>query len=217
MSMIVNEIFTSIEGEGIRAGRLCTFIRFTGCNLRCSWCDTRYAFDEGREMSVSEILGAVPSDARCITITGGEPLLQDREALSELTDSLIARGAQVNFETNGSADFTELMRDGTIITADYKLPSSGMSSKMDMRCLSMLRECDVLKFVVADDADLADAERVLKELTPVCHVFISPVFGRMDPKRLVEWLKGYAFKDKMDIRIQIQLHKAVWPPDARGV
>ena len=186
MSMIVNEIFTSIEGEGIRAGRLCTFIRFTGCNLRCSWCDTRYAFDEGREMSVSEILGAVPSDARCITITGGEPLLQDREALSELTDSLIARGAQVNFETNGSADFTELMRDGTIITADYKLPSSGMSPKMDMGCLSKLRDIDVLKFVAADDADLAETERILNELMPVCHVFVSPVFGRMDPKRLVE-------------------------------
>ena len=215
--MIVNEIFTSIEGEGIRAGRLCTFIRFTGCNLRCSWCDTKYAFEEGREMSVREILDSVPADARCVTVTGGEPLLQDEASLMDLTDSLIARGTEVNFETNGSVDFTGFMKDGTIITADYKLPSSGMSAKMDMEALSKLRGCDVLKFVAADDADLEAAEKVLDSLNPVCHVFISPVFGRMDPKRLVEWLKGYAFKDKMDIRIQIQLHKAVWPPDARGV
>lgn len=215
--MIVNEIFTSIEGEGIRAGRLCTFIRFTGCNLRCSWCDTRYAFDEGREMSVSEILAAVPDGAQCITITGGEPLLQDNASLTELTDALIARGAEVNFETNGSVDFTGFMKDGTMITADYKLPSSGMTDRMDMGCLSRLRGCDVLKFVAADDGDLKEAERALAKLNPSCHVFISPVFGRMDPERLVEWLKGYAFKDKMDIRIQIQLHKAIWPPDARGV
>ena len=87
MNMIVNEIFTSIEGEGIRAGRLCTFIRFTGCNLRCSWCDTRYAFDEGREMSVREILDSVPADARCVTVTGGEPLLQ-KEAVLELCKEL---------------------------------------------------------------------------------------------------------------------------------
>ncbi|MBP5394856.1 MAG: hypothetical protein J6Y18_02985, partial [Candidatus Methanomethylophilaceae archaeon] len=133
------------------------------------------------------------------------------------TDSLIAGGTEVNFETNGSVDFSKFMKNGTIITADYKLPSSGMSSKMDMDSLSNQRGCDVLKFVAADDADLKDTERILDTLRPVCHVFISPVFGRMDPKRLVEWLKGYAFKDKMDIRIQIQLHKAVWPPDARGV
>ena len=134
--MIVNEIFTSIEGEGIRAGRLCTFIRFTGCNLRCSWCDTRYAFDEGREMSVSEILAAVPDGAQCITITGGEPLLQDNASLTELTDALIARGAEVNFETNGSVDFTGFMKDGTMITADYKLPSSGMTRARSVRSQS---------------------------------------------------------------------------------
>ena len=92
-----------------------------------------------------------------------------------------------------------------------------MSSKMDMCALARLRECDVLKFVAADDRDLGEMERVLDELDPVCHVFVSPVFGSMDPERLVEWLKGYAFKDKMDIRIQIQLHKAIWPPETRGV
>jgi 7-carboxy-7-deazaguanine synthase len=168
-------------------------------------------------MSVREILDSVPSDSRCVTVTGGEPLLQDEASLMDLTDSLIARGTEANFETNGSVDFTGFMKEGTIITADYKLPSSGMSAKMDMSALSKLRGCDVLKFVAADDTDLAATEKVLDSLRPVCHVFISPVFGRMDPKRLVEWLKGYAFKDKMDIRIQIQLHKAVWPPDARGV
>ena len=215
--MRVCEIFTSVEGEGIRAGKVCTFVRFVGCNLRCSWCDTIYSYDGGKDMSAAEILDAVPSDARYVTLTGGEPLLQDRQELRTLVSSLISRGTEVNFETNGSVDFREFMSEGSIITADYKLPSSGMSDRMDMSALRCLRPTDVLKFVVGSEEDIARMEEVLSDLSPVCHVFVSPVFGSTDPARLVEWLKGYGFKNRIDIRIQIQLHKAIWPPETRGV
>lgn len=215
--MIVNEIFTSIEGEGIRAGKVCTFIRLTGCNLRCSWCDTAYSFDEGVEMSVSEILSEVPDDARCITITGGEPLLQDGDSMRDLVSGLIGRGAEVNFETNGSMDFTGYLEDGVIITADYKLPSSGMTSKMDTETLSKLRGCDVLKLVVASEEDLTAAEDAIDSLKPVCHVYFSPVFGRMEPARLAEWLKGSRVGSECDCRMQVQMHKVIWPPEMRGV
>lgn len=215
--MMVNEIFTSIEGEGIRAGRVCTFVRFTGCNLRCEWCDTAYAFDDGSEMDVAEILEAIPADARCVTVTGGEPLLQDGKELRILISALVERGVEVNIETNGSVDFTGFLEDGVIVTADCKPPSSGMSGRMDMKPLSKLRGCDVLKFVVATDADLEFSERVAESLKPSCHVFLSPVFGRMDPARLAEWLKNSKMKDECDARMQIQMHKAIWPPETRGV
>ena len=215
--MMVNEIFTSIEGEGIRAGKVCTFIRFTGCNLRCSWCDTRYSFHEGTEMCCLEVLKKVPSDARYVTLTGGEPLLQIEEETDKLVEGLLERGVEVNFETNGSRDFSRYLRDGIIITADYKLPSSGMTQRMDLPVLSKLRTCDVLKFVAASAEDLAEIERVVAELRPVCHVYVSPVFGSMEPADLAEWLKGTDIKNYTDIRMQIQLHKVVWPPEMRGV
>lgn len=215
--MQVCEIFTSIEGEGIRAGKVCTFVRFVGCNLRCSWCDTVYSYDGGRSMSVDEILACIPADARLVTLTGGEPLLQDRDEMEDLVSSLVGRGIEVNFETNGSVDFTPYLRDGIMITADYKLPSSGMTDRMDMSALKGLRACDVLKFVVGSEEDLRDMGKVLEGLMPRCHVFISPVFGCIEPARLAEWLKGYPLKYKMDIRMQIQLHKVIWKPETRGV
>ncbi len=215
--MRICEIFTSIEGEGIRAGRVCTFIRSVGCNLRCSWCDTAYSYEGGEEMTPAEILDSVPAGAMLVTMTGGEPLLQPLDEVETVVRGLLARGIEVNFETNGSVDFTGFMRKGVIITADYKLPSSGMTDRMDTDILSRLRECDVLKFVVGSEEDIAEMERVLSKLRPVCHVFVSPVFGRTEPARLAEWLKGYSFKNRTDIRLQIQLHKVVWPPELRGV
>ena len=215
--MRVCEIFTSLEGEGIRAGKVCTFIRFVGCNLRCSWCDTAYSYDGGKEMSVGGIVSSVPEGCRLVTLTGGEPLLQDRDDIVALTESLISKGIEVNFETNGSVDFRPMFRDGTIITADWKLPSSGMSDRMDTDAIRALRPCDVLKFVVGSEDDISAMEKVLKDLAPACHVFVSPVFGKMDPARLAEWIKGYALKNRTDIRLQIQLHKAIWPPEMRGV
>lgn len=215
--MRVCEIFTSIEGEGIRAGKVCTFVRFVGCNLRCSWCDTPYSYDGGNDMTAQGILDAVPQDARYVTLTGGEPILQDRAELRTLVSTLVSKGIEVNFETNGSVDFREFMAEGTIITADYKLPSSGMTDSMDLSALRCLRPCDVLKFVVGSEGDILCMERILEDLHPACHVFVSPVFGSTEPARLVEWLKGYGFKSEIDIRIQIQLHKAIWPPETRGV
>ncbi len=215
--MRICEIFTSLEGEGIRAGKVCTFIRTVGCNLRCSWCDTDYSYEGGKEMSPEEILGSVPSDASLVTITGGEPLLQPVEEMEKVVKGLLARGIEVNFETNGSADFRPFLRDGVIITADYKLPSSRMTGKMDMDLLGRLRRCDVLKFVVGTEDDIREMEGVIADLLPACHVFVSPVFGTMEPARLAEWLKGYGLKNRTDIRLQIQLHKVIWPPELRGV
>ncbi len=215
--MRICEIFTSIEGEGIRAGKVCTFIRTVGCNLRCGWCDTDYSYEGGTEMSPAEILDSLPSDAALVTITGGEPLLQPADETETLVRGLLARGIKVNFETNGSVDFRPFLRDGVMITADYKLPSSGMTDRMDMQLLGRLRKCDVLKFVVGSEDDINEMEKVIAELLPACHVFVSPVFGRMEPARLAEWLKGYGLKNRTDIRLQIQLHKVIWPPELRGV
>ena len=215
--MRVCEIFTSIEGEGIRAGKVCTFVRFVGCNLRCEWCDTTYSYDGGKEMSPAEILESIPKDCMLVTLTGGEPLLQDADEMNTLVDYLVSKGIEVNFETNGSVDFRPFQRDGVIITADYKLPSSGMTAKMDIPVLRTLRGCDVLKFVVGSENDIDEMQIILKAIQPACHVFVSPVFGMMEPSRLAEWLKGYDLKDRTDIRLQIQLHKAIWPPEMRGV
>ena len=215
--MQVCEIFTSIEGEGIRAGKVCTFVRFVGCNLRCAWCDTTYSYEGGKEMSPADILDSIPKGCSLVTLTGGEPLLQDAGEMNTLVDSLVSKGVEVNFETNGSVDFRPFLRDNVIITADYKLPSSGMTAKMDIPVLRTLRECDVLKFVVGSENDIDEMQIILKAIQPTCHVFVSPVFGMMEPARLAEWLKGYDLKDRMDIRLQIQLHKAIWPPETRGV
>lgn len=215
--MRVCEIFTSIEGEGIRAGKVCTFVRFVGCNLRCAWCDTVYSYDGGKDMTPDQILSEIPGDAALVTMTGGEPLLQDASDIGRLVDGMVSRGIEVNFETNGSVDFTPFQRDGVMITADYKLPSSGMSEKMDIDVLKKLRGCDVLKFVVGSEGDIKEMEEVISALMPVCHVFVSPVFGMMEPARLADWLKGYGLKNRTDIRLQIQLHKAIWPPEMRGV
>ena len=215
--MRVCEVFTSVEGEGIRAGKVCTFIRFVGCNLRCEWCDTTYSYDGGKDMCQQEIWDAVPANARLVTLTGGEPLLQDAKELDPLVDALILRGIEVNFETNGSQDFTRFLRDGIIITADYKLPSSGMTDKMDTSLIKKLRPVDVLKFVVGSEDDIREMESVIERYSPTCHIFVSPVFGSMEPSRLAEWMKAYDFKEGTDIRLQVQLHKVIWSPEKRGV
>ena len=152
-----------------------------------------------------------------VTFSGGEPLLQDAKELDPLVDALISRGIEVNFETNGSQDFTRFLRDGIIITADYKLPSSGMTDKMDTSLIKRLRSNDVLKFVVGSEDDIREMESIIDSYSPACHIFVSPVFGSMEPSRLAEWMKAYDFKEGTDIRLQVQLHKVIWSPEKRGV
>lgn len=218
----VVEKFVSIDGEGHRAGALACFIRLAGCNLRCSYCDTDYALStcSGVYTDIKSLVQFV-ANARCkyVTITGGEPLIH-RELL-ELVRALVMAGGQVNIETNGSLPFSQLQLEGVTITCDYKLPSSGMHEHNNLAAIRALRTCDVLKFVAAS-CDFADIRRALLALRPGCQVFISPVFGKCRPVEIVSFMQDLRtdpeFDDLIDrIRLQVQLHKIVWDPDAKGV
>ena len=205
----VNEIFFSIDGEGKRAGKLAAFIRLAGCNLRCSYCDTEYAFTDGQLMRIDEIAEAVEGWEN-VTVTGGEPLLQDIHALLERL-----QGHEVNIETNGSVDVTPYHAyPWVFFTLDYKCPSSGMESSMLEKNFQTLRPQDVLKFVVGDMEDLRTAQQVCEKYEPRCLVYLSPVFGKIEAKEIVEYMKSARYKNW---RLQLQLHKYIWPPDARGV
>lgn len=208
VDLLVNEIFDSIEGEGKRAGQLATFIRLTGCNLRCSYCDTEYAFTEGKAMSIDKIMSNIKYHN--VTITGGEPLYQD---ISILLDRL--KFHSVNIETNGSLDITKYFKYPHVwFTADYKTKSSCMNSAMHLDNLRNLRPQDVLKFVVKTHEDCAQAFKICKEYNPICKVYISPVFGEIEPKQIVGFMKDNHIEDW---NLQIQLHKIIWDAQKRGV
>lgn len=217
--LYVSEIFGSIDGEGITAGGLAVFVRLAGCDLRCAWCDTGYALhrDSGREMSVSEIAAQVERIGyRHVTLTGGEPLLQHNTPL--LLERLRSGGYEINIETSGAHDIAPYQKKQTVITMDWKPPSSGMTARMLPENLTRLRSCDVLKLVCQKE-DLAWVRHFLREHRLPCFVFLSPVFGAVDPAELVEVLKQL-HQDGMDterMRVQIQLHKVIWDPDRRGV
>lgn len=216
--MRVNEIFESIDGEGLRTGELVTFIRLAGCNMRCSYCDTEYALKatDGEEMSISGIIEKIKAIGnKKITLTGGEPLIhKDINALMrELLDY------NVNIETNGSVDIAPYISlDNILVTMDYKTKTSGENSKMMLSNLPLLRENDVLKIVMSKD-DKDEVFELLNEHEIKSYVYLSPVFGKCNPEELVEFLKELKLAginiDK--IRIQIQLHKVIWSPDKRGV
>ena len=207
--MKVNEIFFSVEGEGKRSGQLAAFIRLTGCNLRCSYCDTGYAFDDGGEMTAEEIAEAV-KDYHNVTLTGGEPLLQDCHELLTLL-----RSHDVNIETNGSIELAEYLRYANVFfTMDFKCHSSGTSDAMNYDNLKILRERDVLKFVVGDERDLEQARLICKEYRPKSQIYISPIFGKIELPRIVDFMKRRRIEDW---RLQIQMHKIIWSPNERGV
>lgn len=221
-TLIVNEIFVSIDGEGKTAGMLTTFIRLAGCNLRCAWCDTAYALNasQGKPMTIAELVTAVTTHA--VTLTGGEPLAQP--AAVELVRQLMEKGIAVNVETNGSRDTTPLLAlphadDRLLITLDWKLPASRMEGQMHRPSFAALREQDVLKFVVASAADLDRAYEVLDEIHPRALVYFSPVFGAIEPVELVEALRRRheAGHEVSRLRVQLQLHKIIWHPEERGV
>ena len=176
--MKVNEIFYSIEGEGIRAGMPCTFIRLFGCNLNCSYCDTRYACegDDYKYMSILEILDAV-KEIGCpnVTVTGGEPLMHD--GIRSLLRSLVAEGYKVNVETNGSF----IPEIGNVIyTVDFKTKSSGMSEYMKLDAFKALEKDDVIKFVVGSQEDLGQALSFVEQNDIKAQVFVSPIFGKIE-------------------------------------
>jgi 7-carboxy-7-deazaguanine synthase len=207
MSLVVNEIFYSIQGESSFAGMPCFFVRLTGCNLRCSYCDTRHAYEAGESMSVEAVLSAMPPDyTGLVEVTGGEPLLQDE--CPALVDRLLRKGHTVLVETNGSRDIRALP-DGSICILDIKCPESGVSDRMDLRNLHRLRPADEVKFVVQNRSDYLWARDLVGENPPrpAEKVLFSPAHGTCDPRELAEWLLA----DKLEGRIQLPLHRILWP------
>lgn len=220
--MRVAEKFISINGEGTRAGELAVFVRFTGCNLRCSYCDTMWANEPGcpyEDMSPAQICDYVRSTGiKNVTLTGGEPLLQ--KDMGELIGLLIKEcGVRVEIETNGAVDlrpFSELPEGRPVFTMDYKLPSSGCEDRMITENFSVLEAEDTVKFVSGSPADLERAGEIIEKygLLDRCHVYFSPVFGRIEPVEIVEFMLN---KRMNKARIQIQMHKVIWDPGERGV
>lgn len=216
----VAEKFVSINGEGVRAGELAVFIRFAGCNLKCGYCDTKWAnaVDAPAEkMESKDILDYILSTGvKNVTLTGGEPLL--RQEMSELIDTLMSAGLRVEIETNGSIHLREFADRvyRPVFTMDYKLPSSGMEEYMCSDNFGCLEKHDTVKFVSGSVEDLERAVEVIEShhLTERCHVYISPVFGKIEPADIVEFMKE---KKLNDVRLQLQLHKFIWDPDKKGV
>ncbi len=210
----INEIFLSVQGESSHAGRPCVFVRLTGCNLRCRWCDTEYAFYDGRRMTTAEVAEIVHGH-RCelVEITGGEPLLQ--EGIYPLIDRLLAAGHTVMVETSGASDVGRL--DPRVIKImDLKCPASGECERNLWSNLDHLTSRDEVKFVIAERRDYEWARDIIvaRELAAkVRAVLFSPVFGELEPARLASWM----LDDRLPARLQLQLHKYIWPPGARGV
>lgn len=220
--MQVVEKFISINGEGTRVGELAVFIRFKGCNLHCGYCDTMWANASDAsyvEQSAEEIFEFVQSTGiRNVTLTGGEPLMQNQDELGRLLQMLLNdRKIRVEIETNGSVDlapYCGVYRP--VFTMDWKLPSSGCESDMHRDNLELLAGQDTVKFVVGSEEDLRRAAFLIGQyqLTGRCHVYLSPVYGQMEPERIVEFMKSHLMND---VRLQLQVHKIVWDPDRRGV
>ena len=212
--LTINEIFHSIQGESSRAGQLCVFVRLTACDLRCTWCDTPYAFHEGRKMSVDEVVAAVEAHGtRLVEITGGEPLLQ--EEVYPLMDRLLAAGHTVMLETGGHRPTTRVPA-AVLKIVDVKCPASGEAAKNDWSNLDRLEPHDEVKFVVQDRADYEFARDVIARhglASRAASVLLSPVHGVLDPRTLSEWMLA----DRLSARLQIQLHKIIWSPSTRGV
>ena len=213
MVMRITEIFHSIQGESSYVGQPCVFVRLTGCPLRCTWCDTDYAFYGGHEYSIGEVLAKVHTyGCRLVEVTGGEPLAQS-ESLPLMT-KLCDAGYTVLLETSGAIDIAPVDPRVRVIL-DVKCPGSGMTDRMHWPNLSALAAKDEAKFVLANRADYDWAREVLGEhdLASRCTVLLSPVFGTLDVRELAEWILA----DKLPVRFQIQLHKHIWAPDMRGV
>lgn len=223
--MKVTEIFLSIDGEGKRTGLPTIFIRLHGCNLRCSYCDTAYSYDNEKydNMSVEEIVQVCNRyGTNSVTLTGGEPLIHD--GVLELIGRLLREGYWVNVETNGTVDVDKIRSavDGgrecgisqLFFTIDYKCPFSKMEDKMDKSVFGKLRREDVLKFVVADEKDMVRAMEVLDNVHTSAEVYFSPVFGNIHPAAIVKFILEHKL---WKVKVQMQLHKIIWDANKRGV
>ena len=216
----VSEVFDSIEGEGKRTGYMSIFVRLTGCNLRCSYCDTKYAQimgQEDTEMTEEELVEKIKSYPwKKVTLTGGEPLLHN---VDSLVSTLSKENYEVNIETNGAVPLLETRYNNVFYTMDWKCPSSGENGRMLYDNLRKLDRKDVLKFVVGNKDDLDEMRKIAENkdyaywwVRPL--IYVSPVFGEIEPVEIVEYLKEHKLRG---VCMQVQLHKIIWSPDKRGV
>ena len=209
----INEIYASIQGESSHTGLPCIFIRLTGCNLRCSWCDTAYAFYAGNDLTIEETLQKVDTfGLPLVEITGGEPLLQ--EDVYPLMEALLKKGYRVMLETSGALPIDKVPQR-VIKILDIKCPGSGEEKKNHLENLKLLSPHDEVKFVLLDRADYEWSRDLLRkyDLAPSTQVLFSPVYDKLNMKDLSQWI----LKDRLAVRLQTQLHKVIWSKDAIGV
>lgn len=213
MALKVNEIYYSVQGESTHSGRPCIFIRLTYCNLRCSYCDTEYAFYEGKEMSIPEILDKISKwDCSLVEVTGGEPLFQ--EECIDLLTALVKIGKEVMLETGGSLTITQVPKE-IIKIVDFKCPSSNMEKKNLWTIVDDLQPHDEVKFVIGDreDFDWAKDKIEVYKLTDKVTVLFSPTFAEIEPRQIVDWI----LEENLPVRLQLQMHKFIWNPEEKGV
>jgi 7-carboxy-7-deazaguanine synthase len=209
----VNEIYHSIQGESSKSGLPCVFVRLTYCNLRCVYCDTEYAFYEGEDKTIEEIINEVKKyNCKLVEITGGEPLVQ--QECSELMKRLCDEGFDVMLETGGSLSIKEI-DERVMIVMDLKCPSSKMEKKNLYENINFLKPADELKFVIGNREDYDWSKEIISryDLQNKCEILFSVVFDELEPVSLVNWI----IEDKLDVRYQLQMHKYIWHPETKGV
>lgn len=210
----VNEIYYSIQGESTAAGLPCVFVRLTYCNIRCSYCDTEYAFYDGKDMEITEMISEIKKyNCKLVEITGGEPLVQMDECLL-LMKLLCDEGFETLIETGGSLSIKDIDPRVKIIM-DLKCPSSGMEKKNLYENIEFLKQSDEIKFVIGDRTDYEWTTSLIKrsQLENKCKILFSVVFGKLEPAELVNWI----LEDKLNVRYQLQMHKFIWHPEIKGV
>ncbi len=213
MMLKINEIYYSVQGESTKAGLPCVFIRLTYCNLRCTYCDTEYAFYEGYDKSIGSVIDEVQKyNCNLVEVTGGEPLVQ-KESI-ELIKELCNDGFEVMLETGGSLPIEPVDKRVKIIL-DLKCPSSKMEKKNLYENINYIKPTDEIKFVIGTREDYEWSKEVIKKynLNDKCEVLFSVVFDKLEPLKLIEWI----LEDKLKVRFQLQMHKFIWEPDTKGV
>ena len=213
MSLKINEIYYSVQGESTHAGRPCIFIRLTYCNLRCTYCDTEYAFYDGKDMEITDIMSEIKRwDCNLVEVTGGEPLFQDE--CIDLLNELVNSNYEVMLETGGSLSISDVPKK-VVKIVDFKCPSSKMVKKNLWSIVDDLQPHDEVKFVIGNREDFDWAKDRITEysLDKICTLLFSPTFGEIDPQQIVEWILA----DNLPVRMQMQMHKMIWSPEEKGV
>ena len=213
MSLKINEIYYSVQGESTHSGCPCIFIRLTYCNLRCSYCDTEYAFYDGKDMEITDIMSEIKQwDCNLVEVTGGEPLFQ--EECIDLLNELVNSNYEVMLETGGSLSISDVPKK-VVKIVDFKCPSSRMVKKNLWSIVDDLQAHDEVKFVIGNREDFDWAKDRITEysLDKICTLLFSPTFGEIDPQQIVEWILA----ENLPVRMQLQMHKMIWSPEEKGV